>query len=159
MQSVLVRAAFILGIVVLVVGVSYVYWSYTDFAAPDAAVPGVVADRTSEAETTAGGSAFNVSALEPSETVFIHRATSESIAENSTYIENRLTNANPEAILFVTQNWNPGGEGGTYNDHPIGVWYDSDTQRWAIFNQDRAAIPAGAAFNVLVAVRDPAETR
>ena len=159
MQSVLVRAAFILGIVVLVVGVSYVYWSYTGFAAPDAAVPGLAADRTSEAETMSDGSAFNVSALEPSETVFIHRATSESIAENSTYIENRLINANPEAILFVTQNWNPGGESGTYNEHPIGVWYDSDAQRWAIFNQDRAAIPEGAAFNVLVAVRDPAGMR
>ncbi len=159
MQSVLVRAAFILGIVVLVVGVSYVYWSYTGFAAPDATVPGLAADRTSEVETTSDGSAFDVSALEPSETVFIHLATSESISENSTYLENRLINANPEAILFVTQNWNPGGEGGTYNEHPIGVWYDSDAQRWAIFNQDRAAIPEGAAFNVLVAVRDPAEMR
>ena len=153
MQSVLVRATFILGIVVLIVGVSYVYWSYTGFAAPDAAVPGSAADRTSEAETTSDGSAFSVSALKPSESVFIHRATSESIAGNSTYIENRLINANPEAIIFITQNWNPGGEGGTYNDHPIGVWYDSGRQRWAIFNQDRAAIPEGAAFNVLIVIR------
>ncbi|MDQ3925280.1 MAG: hypothetical protein M3309_15405, partial [Actinomycetota bacterium] len=112
MQSVLARAAFILGIVILVVGVSYVYWSYTGFAASDAAVSGS-GDRTSEAETTSDGSAFTVSALQPSESVFIHRATSESITENSTYIENRFTNANPEAILFVTQNWNPGDNGDT----------------------------------------------
>jgi hypothetical protein len=158
LQSVLVRAAFILGIVVLVVGVAYVYWSYTGFGAPDAAVPGSAADRTSEAETTSDGSAFTVSALQPSESVFIHRATSESITENSTYIENRFTNANPEAILFVTQNWNPGDESGTYNEHPIGVWYDSDAQRWAIFNQDRRAIPEGAAFNVAV-LEEPTETR
>jgi hypothetical protein len=91
--------------------------------------------------------------------VFIHRATSESITENSTYIENRYTNANPEAILFVTQNWNPGGNGDTYNEHPIGVWYDSDAQRWAIFNQDREAMPDGAAFNVLIVAGDPAEMR
>jgi hypothetical protein len=159
LQSVLVRATFILGIVVLVVGVSYVYWSYTGFAAPNAAIPGSAADRTSEPETVSDGSAFDVSALEPSETVFIHRATSESIAENSTYLENRLINANPEAILFVTQNWNPGGESSTYNEHPIGVWYDSGRQRWAIFNQDRAAMPEGAAFNVLVAVRDSVAMR
>lgn len=159
MQSVLARAAFILGIVILVVGVSYVYWSYAGFAASDAAVPGSAADRTREAETVSDGSAFNVSALQPSESMFIHRATSESIAENSTYIENRLINANPEAILFVTQNWNPGGNGDTYNDHPVGVWYDASRQRWAIFNQDREAMPDGAAFNVLVAVRDPAEMR
>ena len=158
MQSVLARAAFILGIVILVVGVSYVYWSYTGFAASDAAVPGSAADRTSEAETVPDGSAFNVSTLQPSESMFIHRATSESIAENSTYIENRLINANPEAILFVTQNWNPGGNGDTYNDHPIGVWYDSSRQRWAIFNQDREAMPDGAAFNVAVS-KEPTKTR
>ena len=27
----------------------------------------------------------------------------------------------PNVILYVTQNWNPGGSGGTYNDDPIGV--------------------------------------
>ncbi|MCA1740779.1 MAG: hypothetical protein LC740_18750, partial [Actinobacteria bacterium] len=59
-------------------------------------------------------------------------------------------NGNPNAVLYVTQNWNPGGrEGGTYNDHPVGVWYDTNREKWAIFNQDRAAIPEGAAFNVL----------
>ena len=39
---------------------------------------------------------------------------------------------------------------GTYNDHAIGVWYDDDRQRWAIFNQDLAAMPDGSAFNVVV---------
>jgi hypothetical protein len=90
--------------------------------------------------------------------VFIHRATSENISFNSTYIDNPQTNGTPDAILYVTQNWNPGESVGTYNNHPIGVWYDGDRGRWAIFNQDREAMPNGAAFNVAV-LEDPPEER
>jgi hypothetical protein len=90
--------------------------------------------------------------------VFVHRATPENISSNSTYLDNPLTNGNPDAILYVTQSWNPGGGGGTYNNHPIGVWYDAGRHRWAIFNQDRKAIPEGAAFNVAV-LKGPAEAR
>jgi hypothetical protein len=90
--------------------------------------------------------------------VFVHRATPENISANSTYLDNPQTNDDPNVILYVTQNWNPGGDTGTYNDHPIGVWYDSSTQRWAIFNQDREALPDGAAFNVAV-LEDPTEAR
>jgi hypothetical protein len=82
--------------------------------------------------------------------VFVHRATPENISANSTYLDNSQTNDEPSVILYVTPNYNPGGGSGTYNDHPIGVWYDSSTQRWAIFNQDREAMPEGAAFNVAV---------
>ena len=35
-------------------------------------------------------------------------------------IDNPVTNGDPDAILHVTQNWNPSGIGGVYNDHPIG---------------------------------------
>ena len=90
--------------------------------------------------------------------VFVHRATPENISANSTYLNNPQTNNEPNVILYVTQNWNPGGDTGTYNDHPIGVWYDSDRQRWAIFNQDREAMPEGAAFNVAV-LEGPTEAR
>jgi hypothetical protein len=95
-----------------------------------------------EGESTPDGTAFDSS--------FVHRATPENISANSTYLDNPLTNDNPNVILYVTQNFNPGGEGGTYNAHPIGVWYDPSAQRWAIFNQDREAMPGGAAFNVAV---------
>jgi hypothetical protein len=90
--------------------------------------------------------------------VFVHRATPENISENSTYLDNPRTNDQPNVILYVTQNWNPDGDTGIYNDHPIGVWYDSSAQRWAIFNQDREAMPEGAAFNVAV-LEGPTEAR
>jgi hypothetical protein len=100
--------------------------------------------------TAPGGAGFDAA--------FVHRATPENISANSTYLDDPLTNDNPDAILYVTQNWNPGGNGDTYNEHPIGVWYDSSRQRWAIFNQDREAMPDGAAFNVAV-LEEPTETR
>ncbi len=93
---------------------------------------------------------------QPGGSVFVHRATSENVSANSSYIDDPSTNDNPDAVLTVTQNWNPGGDGGTYNAHPIGVWYDGNAEKWAIANEDRAAMPEGAAFNVVV-TRDPAE--
>jgi hypothetical protein len=87
--------------------------------------------------------------------VFVHRATPDNISANSTYLEEDLINENPDAILYVTPNWNPGGEGSTYNDHATGVWFDAERQRWAIFNQDREPMPEGAAFNVAVLAQPP----
>jgi len=87
---------------------------------------------------------------------FVHIATAVNTAGNSTYIDHPLTNNRPNAIIFVTQNYNPGGVGGTCNSHPIGVWYNTANNRWAIFNQDLAAMPVGAAFNVLIPSTDPA---
>ncbi|HEX2108095.1 MAG TPA: SHOCT domain-containing protein [Rubrobacteraceae bacterium] len=95
-----------------------------------------------EEESASDGAAFD--------TVFVHRATPENISANSTYLDNPRTNDDPDVILYVTPNWNPGGGNGTYNEHPVGVWYDAGAQRWAIFNQDREPMPDGAAFNVAV---------
>jgi len=95
-----------------------------------------------QGEPTPGGAAFDA--------VFVHQAAPENIAGNSTYLDSPRINDDPNVVLYVTQNWNPGGGGGTYNEHPIGVWYDPSLQRWAIFNQDLEAMPEGAAFNVAV---------
>jgi len=94
------------------------------------------------------GAAFNVLIPTAGAAAFVHTATLANILGDSTYINNPLTNNNPNAIVFVTPNWNPGGVGNTYDDHPIGVWYDGS--KWAIFNQDIAAMPADASFNVLI---------
>ncbi len=100
------------------------------------------------------GAAFNVVIATTASAVFVHRATAANIDSSWTYIDHPLTNENRNAIVMVTQNWNPGGGGGTYNDHPIGVWYSSGRRKWAIFNQDRASMPEGAAFNVLIPAVD-----
>lgn len=102
------------------------------------------------------GDASDAIGAQPGGSVFVHRATPENVSANSSYIDDPSTNGKPDAVLTVTQNWNPGGDGGTYNAHPIGVWYDASAEEWAIANEDRAAMPEGAAFNVVVS-RDPAE--
>ena len=98
----------------------------------------------------ARGASFDVHVLSD-ESAFVHRATAENTVGDETYLNDPLTNANPDAPPSVTQNWNPGGlVGGTYNDHPVGVRYDAEVRQWVIFNEDGEAMPEGAAFNVTV---------
>jgi hypothetical protein len=79
----------------------------------------------------------------------IHTATAGNSTFDWTTIDHPLMNGNTGALLFVTPNWNPpGGVGGTYNNHAIGVWYTGSN--WAIFNEDGAGIPVNAAFNVML---------
>jgi len=99
--------------------------------------------------------AFNVIVPRPGpgEAVFVHQASAANTIAHVTFINHPLTNNNPTALVLVTPNWNPGGVGGTYNNHPIGVYYDTIDNKWAIFNQDSEFIQIGAAFNVFVKTR------
>ncbi|MCP4897689.1 MAG: hypothetical protein GY906_12015 [bacterium] len=90
------------------------------------------------------GASFNVTVLPDDPTVFVHTGAGGA----NTEIDHPLTNNNPNAIVQVTQNWNPPGSSGVYNDHVIGVFYGYS--RWWIFNQDYLDMPAGASFNVSV---------
>lgn len=87
---------------------------------------------------------------------FVHHATPENITDHWTYIDHPLINNKPNAVLYVTPNWNPHGEKHTvHTPHPIGVWYHADRGRWAIFNEDKAAMAVGAHFNVAVVTNLP----
>ena len=81
---------------------------------------------------------------------FVHYAKRPNTGGHYTYLDNRLTNGQPDVVLSVTQNWNPGGGRGVYNNHPVGTQYDVKLEEWAIYNQDGARMPEGAAFNVSV---------
>jgi len=93
---------------------------------------------------------FNILIPPTDAAAFTHVATLANSASQSTYIDHPLLNGNPDAIVFATQNWNPGGVGNIYNDHHISVWYSTSEQKWSIFNQDLAGMPEGAAFNIYV---------
>lgn len=85
--------------------------------------------------------------------VFIHRAAAGNINASATCLDHPMTNGDPNAILIVTYSFNPGGGGGEFHDHAIGVLYESGGQfadRWCIINQDGANMLAGRDFNVLV---------
>ena len=95
------------------------------------------------------GTTFEVNVPEAS-AKFVHEADLLNTAANYTYLDDPLTNGKPDATLSVTQNWNPGGGSGVYNDHPVGVEYDPEVEKWAVYNRDGKTIPEGAAFNVAV---------
>jgi hypothetical protein len=99
------------------------------------------------------GATFRV-VLPPASGSFVHRAADGNSRGDHTYLSDPLTNGEPGAVVSVTQNWNPGGGPGVYNDHPVGVFYDEDVQKWAIENRDGARMPEGAAFNVAVSGSD-----
>jgi hypothetical protein len=137
---------------IALVGIVLVFWVLVPYLRGEPA-PGKPGETMSVKQSESAPSRQGESA--PAEgaafdAVFVHRATPENLSENSTYLDNPLANGDPNVVLYVTQNWNPDGSAGTYNEHPIGVWYDDSRQRWAIFNQDRETMPDGAAFNVAV---------
>lgn len=49
-------------------------------------------------------------------------------------------------ILMVTPSWNPGGVGGVYNNHSIGVWHNGALKRYASSTRTerrfRSALPS-----------------
>jgi hypothetical protein len=83
----------------------------------------------------------NVLVVNPSSHAFVHTATAPT--SHVTVIDHPSLNNNPNARLMVTQRWE-----GVYNNNPIGVYYTGN--RWAIYNQNFAAMPRNAKFNILV---------
>ncbi len=84
-------------------------------------------------------------------TVTLHTVTTATRSgyTHSSRIDEPHANVNPGAVLVVTQQWNPlTSSVGTYNDHPVGVWYDGS--RWQIYNEDLATLPINASFSVSI---------
>jgi hypothetical protein len=92
----------------------------------------------------AASASFN--ALPPASSAFLSVA--KQVQGNFTLIDNPLTNGNPNAVVFITQNLSPGGTAAPAVSSPLGVWYDGAAQKWSVFTEDVRAMPMGAAFNV-----------
>jgi hypothetical protein len=100
------------------------------------------------------GASFNVLVVPAvSSSVFVQTATAGNSGGDSTFLNSSRTNGLPATRLMVTQVWDPGGSGGIYNNHAVGVWYDSANGRWAIFQEDKANMTTGASFNVMVGTK------
>jgi len=81
-----------------------------------------------------------------------HRAEAGNISGNYTTIDHPLLNGKPDAVFVYTHNWGiSGGSGNVVNDHITGVWYTGTN--WAIYNEDLAAMPEDAEFDLMI--RDP----
>ncbi|MEO0797090.1 MAG: hypothetical protein AAFX93_18190 [Verrucomicrobiota bacterium] len=83
--------------------------------------------------------ATSVFAVEP----FVHEVSSANVSGHMTRLDHPSVNGKPEQLLFVTPNF------GVYNPHTVGVWYEADTGRWTIYNEDRTPLPLEATFNVV----------
>lgn len=97
------------------------------------------------------GAAFNILVVsKKSSTAFVTTAKASNISGDSTFISAKQANKHPTATLQVTQVWNPGGTGGVYNPHSIGVWYDGSKNKWAVFDEDGSTMTSSASFDVLI---------
>jgi len=82
---------------------------------------------------------------------FVHTATVANTTGASTRISDPALDNHERVHLLVTPNVNAGGSPAVLNPHAVGVWYNDfvpPPHLWAVFNEDLAAMPAGADFNV-----------
>jgi hypothetical protein len=105
--------------------------------------------------TMPDGASFNILVVpRATKYAFFLTAKRSAISGDSIFINSKLTNGKPGAEIQVTQDQTPDGVaiGGLefFNPHQVGVRYDRANKRWAIFNEDHAAMPVDASFNVLV---------
>jgi hypothetical protein len=84
-------------------------------------------------------------------TFYVDSATTQNTAFQYTDLTKK--DASKNSLYFLTNNWNPVGSAGVYNNHPVGVFYFDAIKDTCIFEEDLANMPIGAAFNV---VRMPA---
>jgi len=95
------------------------------------------------------GTSFNVIVPKTSNkyVAFVHNTDPNNTSTYITTLDHPGLNNNPDAIVFVTSNYNPGASTGVYNNHNVGVYYNG--VKWCIYNEDKVALPTGASFNVL----------
>ncbi|MFT4062188.1 MAG: T9SS type A sorting domain-containing protein [Edaphocola sp.] len=82
---------------------------------------------------------------------FVHIATAGNTVSNRTYIDHPDLNGNPSAKFLFSQHYN-----GIENPNPTGIWYNSGTSKWAIFNENLVDMPAGIQFNIYIPDDSPA---
>jgi len=95
------------------------------------------------------GVAFSIFTPPQNSVFFTHTATVVNTSNNLTLLDNAYLNSNPDAKVFAMPANNPGS--GSYFNHNIGVYYQTESGRWGIFNQVKTeAILAGSSFFVYV---------
>ena len=98
-----------------------------------------------------GGGGGSGGPSEPIRPGFLHAAGPGTLDGEGTILSHPMLDDNPTASMLVTHVLNPEGALVTVrNPHPIGVRYVNLLGQWEIFNEDGAAMEAGAAFFVLV---------
>ena len=116
------------------------------------------ADPKTAAEGTVSETAQGTDGANPGEnageTAYVHAATDANSRGDYTYLSHPRTNGDPDAVVLAKPSPGREGDGKVAYGHNIGVWYEPEKKKWAIFNQDLTAVPAGSAFEVVVPPAD-----
>jgi hypothetical protein len=87
---------------------------------------------------------------------FVHQTIAANITGNYTIIDHPHCNNQPGALLFVTHNFNPSGQGFTYDNNALGVFYktsEPNLNKWGIYHEDEnQPMLAGRYYNVLIII-------
>ncbi|MDC0684895.1 DUF7452 domain-containing protein [Sorangium atrum] len=95
------------------------------------------------------GVRFSVRAMPPSGSVFIHEVTAANKPAGSiSTIDHPALNGRSSIAVQVSRIWNLPGAPGVYNNHPVGVSYDTSVQKWTVYNEDQGTLSPGALFAV-----------
>jgi hypothetical protein len=84
---------------------------------------------------------------------FVHRATGSNIdpiGPHRTTISNPLCDGDPNAILIITHNYNPGLTGNVLDTNATSVFYNSGLGKWQIYHDNFVAMATNSAWNVLI---------
>jgi hypothetical protein len=106
-----------------------------------------------KAEITRAAQGQNATATDSGQamdTAFLHRSDEKNSRGDYTYLSDPTIDGDPNAVVLVTLMPDQESSGDGIYDHNVGVWYEPQAQKWAIFNQDRTAVPAGTTFQVVV---------
>ena len=113
------------------------------------------ADEGTVSEGTVSETAQGTEGADPGEGAsFVHTATDENSRGDYTYLAHPRIDGDPDAVVLAVPSPGRGEQAGAAYGHNIGVWYEPAKERWAIFNQDLTAVPAGSAFEVVVPPAD-----
>ncbi len=93
-------------------------------------------------ENMPDGASFNVLVLKEDNSI-LQTAVSGNIQGSTTKIDNPALNNNPNAIIYVTQNWSPYG---VYNTLNVSTYYNGS--QWTIYNEDNSNIAVNSSYNV-----------
>lgn len=95
------------------------------------------------------GLKLNVIVSEDDQESMIHTTTSTSIVSDYSMMDDPRTNGKSTAKLFITSNQGT-SDTAIPNPRMTGIWYRASQSKWTVFNENSAAMPQGAKFNVLV---------
>ena len=119
-----------------------------NFLALPAGFPLLDADGTRRLKSVAGGGGniIDIGAYEYGDNWFNARADGINNGFNSVRLEHSSLNGTQSARALVTPNFT---RGSVTNNMPFGVFYDTTSLVWSVYNQDLASKPNGAAYSAL----------